>query len=115
MRKDDIIIPDLKQRKQKKQQQIKEDKRKLEKLLSSKKYSTEVLVSSSPLSGVYHDLFNMKDQMDSHIQSEFNKKYNDIDTMLYKLNKKIENKSNMINYKVSQKEEKIKDKLRYDY
>ena len=112
MLKDDIIA-DLNQRKRQKEQKAKAEKRKIEQLAKSKKYSTEVLVAKSPLGGVYHDLFNKKDRMDSKIQSDINRTSNDIDTLLYKLNKKIENKTNLVDYKIRQKEEQLKERLKY--
>ena len=112
MPKDNIIL-DLKQRQRQKEQKAKDEKRKIEQLAKSKKYSTEVLVASSPLGEIYHDLFNKKDRMDAKMQSDINRTTNDIDTLLYKLNKKIENKTSLVDYKISQKEEQIKERLKY--
>ncbi|WP_304123306.1 hypothetical protein [Methanosphaera cuniculi] len=112
MPKNDLIA-ELKQRKRQKEQEEKSEKRKIEQLAKSKKYSTEVLVSNSPLGGVYHDLINKKDRMDVKMQSDINRTSNDIDTLLYKLNKKIENKTDLIDYKINQKEEQLKERLKY--
>ena len=51
--------------------------------------------------------------MDAKMQSDINRTTNDIDTLLYKLNKKIENKTSLVDYKISQKEEQIKERLKY--
>lgn len=90
-----------------KKQLIHKDVKELEKTLKSKKYSAEVLIADSPLSGVYHDLVDDKDKMDAKLQSHINQAYNEVDTKLYKLNKKIENKSRLINYKIDEKQKEI--------
>ena len=75
--------------------------------LTGKKYDIDTIINNSEIGGIYHDLIDSKDKMNSDYQSKYNQTYHAIDVELYKLNKKIDAKSRMINYKINNKKEKM--------
>lgn len=91
---------------------LKKEMRNLEDKLQSKKYNVETLIEQSALGGAYHDLIDSKDNLNSGYQSTFNKTYHTIDVELYKLNKTLDRKTRMIDYKVNDKKEKIFKRIR---
>ncbi|HII09181.1 MAG TPA: hypothetical protein HA277_03300 [Methanosphaera sp.] len=90
---------------------FKKEMKNLEQTIKNEKYTVETMISKTGLGEVYHDLIDSKDKLNSDYQSKFNKTYHSIDVELYKLNKQIENKSKMVNYKYNNKKEKVIDKV----
>lgn len=90
---------------------FKKEMNNLEKAIKNEKYNVDTLISKTGVGFVYHDLIDSKDKLNSDYQSKFNKTYHSIDVELYKLNKEIDNKSKMVNYKYNAKKEKVIDKI----
>lgn len=65
------------------------------------------MITNTGLGAAYHDLIDSKDMLNSDLQRNFNKTYHSIDVELYKLNKMIDRKSKMVNYKYNDKKEKF--------
>lgn len=83
----------------------------LENLLKNEKYNVDEMLYESGIGHAYHDLIDSKDKMNSKYQSKYNQTYHSIDVELYKLNKRIENKSKMVNYKYNNKKEKVVNQI----
>lgn len=83
----------------------------LENLLKNEKYNVDEMLYKSGIGHAYHDLIDSKDKMNSKYQSKYNQTYHSIDVELYKLNKRIENKSKMVNYKYNNKKEKVVNQI----
>lgn len=79
--------------------------------LRSEKYNIETMILKTGLGDAYHDLIDSKDELNSKYQSRYNKTYHSIDVELYKLNKKIDGKSRMVNYKYNDIKDKLKNKV----
>lgn len=86
---------------------IKNELDNLNKIIKSKKYDVDMLITRSKLGNVYHDLIDSKDKLNSEYQSKYNQTYHSIDIELHKLNKKIDKESRMINYHYNNKKEKV--------
>lgn len=84
----------------------------LNKKLKSEKYKIENMITNTGLGVAYHDLIDSKDMLNSDLQRNFNKTYHSIDVELYKLNKMIDRKSKMVNYKYNNKKEKVFSQIR---
>ncbi len=95
-----------------KKQFVNKELKELNNLLKSKKYDIDTLITKSSLGETYHNLVDDKDKIDSKFQSEYNKTYHDIDVSLYKIDKKIEHKTRLIEYKINNKEKKVLDKIK---
>lgn len=107
----DIFEKRINEREQLHEELFKKEMRNLEGKIKSEKFNVDTLMSKTSMGYLYHDLIDSKDKLNSEYQRKFNKKYHDIDVELYKLNKKLENKSNMINYKYNDKKEKVINKI----
>lgn len=86
----------------------------LNKKLKSEKYKIDNMIINTGLGEVYHDLIDSKDALNSDLQRNVNKTYHSIDVELYKLNKKIDRKSKMVNYKYNNKKERVLNQIRND-
>ncbi len=107
----DIFEKRINEREQLHEELFKKEMRNLEDKIKSEKFNVDTLISKTSMGYLYHDLIDSKDKLNSEYQRKFNQKYHDIDVELYKLNKKLENKSNMINYKYNDKKEKVINKI----
>ena len=90
---------------------LKKEINSLENLLKNEKYNVDEMLYKSGIGHAYHDLIDSKDKMNSKYQSKYNQTYHSIDVELYKLNKRIENKSKMVNYKYNNKKEKVVNQI----
>lgn len=90
---------------------FKKEMKNLEDTIKSEKYNIDNRLSQTGLGNVYHDLIDSKDKLSSDYQSKFNKTYHSLDVELYKLNKEIENKTRMVNYKYNDKKERVVEKI----
>lgn len=88
--------------------------RKLNDKIRSDKYAVESLLADTTLGNTYHDLLNSKDEMNSKLQRNINQSYNILDIELYKLNKKLDKTSRMINYKADAKKDEVLKKIKYN-
>lgn len=95
------------------QKLLKKEMKRFEDNFKSKKYDVDTLINNSDIGGAYHDLIDSKDKLNSKYQSKYNKTYHSIDVELYKLNKKIDSKTRMIEYKINDKKEKMFNKILY--
>lgn len=86
---------------------LKNEKKNIDEIIKSEKYNLDTMLTKTGLGGIYHDLIDSKDKMNSEYQSKYNQTYHSIDVELYKLNKKIDRKTKMINYKYNSKKDKI--------
>lgn len=93
------------------EQLLKKEMSSLEKIIKNEKYNVDEMLSKSTIGHAYHDLIDSKDKMNSKYQSKYNQTYHSIDVELYKLNKRIENKSKMVNYKYNNKKEKVVNQI----
>lgn len=90
---------------------LKKEMKSLEDLLKSEKYNVDTMLSKTGIGNAYHDLINSKDKINSEYQRKYNQTYHSIDVELYKLNKRIENKSKMVNFKYNNKKEKVFNRI----
>ena len=88
------------------------EKKALEEKLRDKKYETRVMIENSSLGGTYHNLINEKDDINSELHSQLNKGLHTVDVELYKLNKNLDNKKRMVDYKINQRIEQIEQELK---
>lgn len=86
---------------------FKKQMRNLDDMIKSEKYNVDSMISKTGIGHAYHDLIDSKDKINSKYQRKYNQTYHSIDVELYKLNKKIENKSKMVNFKYNNKKEKV--------
>ena len=110
----DIVEEKIQKNKQLRDELVNKEVKNLNKKLKSEKYNIDTMIVKSGLGEVYHDLLDSKDNLNSELQRNYNKTYHSIDVELYKLNKKIDRKSKMVNYKYNNKKEKIMDQIKYD-
>lgn len=90
---------------------LKKEMENLNNRIKSEKYTIDNMISKSGLGNVYHDLIDSKDKLNANYQSKFNQTYHSLDVELYKLNKKIDCKTRMVNYKYNDKKEKVVNKI----
>jgi len=93
------------------EEKIKEKEQIHEDILKSEKYNIDEMMSKTSLGYAYHDLIDSKDKLNSEYQRKYNQTYHTLDVKLYKLNKKIENKSKMVNFKYNNKKEKVINRI----
>lgn len=91
---------------------FRKEKKALDELLNDKKYEIESMIERSSLGGAYHDLLNQKDHINSEYHSELNKGLHTVDVELYKLNKKLDHKMKMVDYKINQKKEELEFEIK---
>ncbi|OED30879.1 hypothetical protein NL43_00785 [Methanosphaera sp. WGK6] len=80
--------------------------------MKSEEYNLNNLISETSLCSTYHDLINPKDKINSKYQKNYNQSYHNIDIELYKLNRMIKHKEQIINSEINKKTLKISDKLK---
>ncbi|RAP53854.1 MAG: hypothetical protein BZ137_05380 [Methanosphaera sp. rholeuAM130] len=95
------------------EEKVKDGVEKLNQKLRSDAYSVDSIVANSTLGYRYHDLIDRKDMINSNLKSNLNKGLHQIDVELYRLNKKLDNESRMINYNVDRKKEELLNNIKY--
>lgn len=107
----DIFEEKIKEKELIHEELLKKEMKNLEDVLKSEKYNVDTMLSKSGIGNAYHDLIDSKDKINSEYQRKYNQTYHSIDVELYKLNKIIENKSKMVNFKYNNKKEKIFNRI----
>ncbi|MBE6485621.1 MAG: hypothetical protein E7Z85_02110 [Methanosphaera stadtmanae] len=107
----DIFEEKIKEKEQIHEELLKKEMKNLEDILKSEKYNIDEMMSKTSLGYAYHDLIDSKDKLNSEYQRKYNQTYHTLDVELYKLNKKIENKSKMVNFKYNNKKEKVINRI----
>ncbi|MCD7782041.1 MAG: hypothetical protein LUG89_05050 [Methanosphaera sp.] len=113
----DIVDQKIQESKMIKDELVRKYKGDLDEKLKSQSYKTEQLIIDSSLGGVYHDLIDSKDELQSKYQRKYNQAYHSVDVELYKVNQKIDrhvrSSTARVDRKVGDMEEKIKRELLY--
>jgi len=104
----------VKERKQIHEELLQKQMKNIENRIRDEKYNVDTMLSKTGITGVYHDLVDSKDKLNSERQRTFNKAYHSVDVELYKLNKKIDNRMKMVNYKFNEKKDQIYNKVLYE-
>ena len=107
----DIFEEKIKEKELIHEELLKKEMKSLEDILKSEKYNVDSRISKTGIGHAYHDLIDSKDKMNSEYQRKYNKTYHSIDVELYKLNKRIENRSKMVNFKYNNKKEKVINRI----
>lgn len=108
----DIFEERIKEKEQIHEELFKREMKSLEDIIKSEKYNVDTMISKTGIGNAYHDLIDSKDKINSEYQRKYNQTYHSIDVELYKLNKKIENKNKMVNFKYNNKKEEIFNRIR---
>lgn len=87
---------------------IDKEKKEFEEKLKSKRYEIDSMISRSSFGGLYQGLLNEKEQLDSELAGNVNKTRHTIDVELYNMNKKVENKARLVNYKINKRINNLK-------
>ncbi|RAP46022.1 MAG: hypothetical protein BZ135_04380 [Methanosphaera sp. rholeuAM6] len=90
---------------------LKKEMENLNERIKSDRYNIDNMLLKSGIGYAYHDLINSKDKLNTNYQSKFNQTYHAIDVELYKLNKIIDGKTRMVNYKYHDKKDKVVHKI----